>query len=89
MEVNGQLAYVGRSHLTFDAQHLLTQGDYVNTNLSAAIQGPILRATLFIDNVADERGNTFAFGDPFRIRRSVEATPLRPRTVGMRVSAAF
>jgi outer membrane receptor protein involved in Fe transport len=89
LQIDGQVAYVGASHLTFDAQHLLTQGDYFNTGLSLAIQGRRLRTTLFVDNALDGRGNTFAFGDPFRIRRSMEATPLRPRTIGVRLGAAF
>jgi len=89
LKIDAQAGYVGRSHLTFDAQHLLTQGGYVSTSAQAAVQGKTLRASVFIDNIFDSRGDTFAFGDPFRIRRSVESTPMQPRTVGMRLGAAF
>lgn len=87
LRVETAIGYVGQSHLTFDAQHLYTMGGYANANLSLALDGPRARTTLFIDNVFDGQGNTFAFGDPFRINRSVEATPLRPRTVGIRLAA--
>lgn len=89
LRLEAAAGYVGRSHLTFDAQHLYAMGDYTTANLSAALAGRRVTTTLFIDNLFDSRGDTFAFGDPFRVGHSVEATPVRPRTGGIRLSASF
>ena len=82
LQIDGQAGYVGRSHLTFDAQHLLTQGDYISTSAQAALQGKTLRTSLFIDNLFDSRGDTFAFGRslPYpAIRRGGDADAAKDR----------
>ena len=40
-------------------------------------------------NPADASGNTFAYGNPFTFGQVRQATPQRPRTVGVRLAAAF
>ena len=37
----------------------------------------------------NERGDTFAFGNPFSRARARQSTPLRPRTIGVGVSRTF
>ncbi|MBS0333533.1 MAG: TonB-dependent receptor, partial [Proteobacteria bacterium] len=88
-EASAQFAYVGRSYLTFDGGVGNVMGGYGSGRIGAALSGRSWRADLFVDNVADTRGNTFAFGNPFSRARAIQATPLRPRTVGMGVSRAF
>ncbi|HEY3947899.1 TonB-dependent receptor [Phenylobacterium sp.] len=88
-ETSAQVAYVGRSYLTFDGGIGNAMGGYASGRVAAALSGADWRATVFIDNVADERGNTFAFGNPFSRARATQATPLRPRTVGLGLSRSF
>ncbi|HEX2817257.1 MAG TPA: TonB-dependent receptor, partial [Phenylobacterium sp.] len=80
-ETSAQLAYVGRSYLTFDGGTGNAMGGYGSGRVAAALSRAAWRATAYVDNVTDERGNTFAFGNPFSRARATQATPLRPRTV--------
>jgi hypothetical protein len=42
-----------------------------------------------VDNPTDVTGDTFAYGNPFTLRRSRQITPLRPRTAGMQLMRSF
>jgi iron complex outermembrane receptor protein len=88
-EASAQAVYVGRSYLTFDGGMDNAMGGYASGRVAAALRAHTWRATVYMDNVADERGNTFAFGNPFSRIRATQATPLRPRTVGLGVSRSF
>jgi len=88
-EVSADLAYVGRSFLTFDGGADNRQGGYASGRLAASLEGRGWRATAFANNVSDETGNTFAFGNPFSRQRFSQATPLRPRTVGLNLVRGF
>jgi outer membrane receptor protein involved in Fe transport len=81
-----QASYVGPSHVTFDASSQ-TMGGYFADRLSADVTMTRWTAGVFIDNVADEAGDTFAFGNPFSFGRTRQVTPQRPRTIGLRLSA--
>ena len=88
-EVNGQVSFVGRSYLTFDGGADNRQGGYASGRIAAILSGHGWRATAFVDNVGDETGNTFAFGNPFSRQRFTQATPLRPRTLGVGLARSF
>jgi iron complex outermembrane recepter protein len=88
-ETTAQVAYVGRSYLTFDGGLGNAMGGYASGRVAAALSADAWRASLFVDNVADERGNTFAYGNPFSRARATQATPLRPRTVGLGLERSF
>ena len=88
-ETSAQVAYVGRSYLTFDGGSGNAMGGYASSRIAGALGTGAWRVTAYVDNVADERGNTFAFGNPFSRARATQATPLRPRTVGLAVARAF
>ncbi len=88
-EVSGQAAYVGRSYLTFDGGSANRMGKYGVGRVSASLRGHRLGLQAFVDNVTDERGNSFAFGNPFSRARALQATPLRPRTIGVSVTRDF
>ena len=88
-EASAQYAYVGRSNLTFDGAAASAMGDYGVGRVGVTLESDAWRAQAFIDNVADTRGNTFAFGDPFSRARARQATPLRPRTIGLSVTRGF
>lgn len=85
--VEGGFSYVGASGLTFERAPALQQGDYVVGRASVGVEGETWSARLFVDNVLDERANTFAYSDPFRLREAQATTPLRPRTIGLTLSA--
>ena len=46
-------------------------------------------ATAFVDNPANSVGNTFAYGNPFSLRRASQVTPQRPRTAGVELTRTF
>ncbi len=87
--LDGQYAYVGKSHLTFDAQTSSSMGGYGVGRLSAGLEARRWRLTAFLDNPANTAANTFAFGDPFSLREGRQITPLRPRTVGLTLGWNF
>jgi iron complex outermembrane receptor protein len=88
-ETSAQISYVGRSFLTFDGGTGNAMGGYASARVAAALSRAAWRMTAYVDNVGDERGNTFAFGNPFSRARFTQATPLRPRTVGIGVERSF
>ncbi|MEO8113824.1 MAG: TonB-dependent receptor [Phenylobacterium sp.] len=88
-QVSGQMSYVGHSFLTFDAGPATDMGGYGVGRMAAEISGRHWRIEGYLDNVADETGNTFAFGNPFSRARALQSTPLRPRTAGLGLSWSF
>ena len=80
---DGNVAYVGASRLTFDAERRSRMGDYMTGRISAGVEGSWWSATAFVDNPFDTEANTFSFGDPFRLPEGLAMTPLRPRTIGL------
>lgn len=88
-EASGQIAYVGHSFLTFDGARVSRMGDYAVARLAMALHSEKTRIQFAVDNVADERGDTFSFGNPFSRARARQSTPLRPRTVTLSLSRAF
>jgi outer membrane receptor protein involved in Fe transport len=88
-EVSAQAAYVGRSFLTFDGGTASSMGGYATGRMSTSLASGDWRLVGYVDNVTDERGNTFAFGNPFSRARTAQEIPLRPRTFGLALSRAF
>ncbi|GAA3247509.1 hypothetical protein GCM10020258_00120 [Sphingomonas yabuuchiae] len=64
-------------------------GGYGVANLGLTARRGGYALALTFDNLLDERGNRFAYGNPFLLGRRNVSTPLRPRTVGVRLSADF
>jgi outer membrane receptor protein involved in Fe transport len=88
-EASGQVAFVGHSFLTFDGAKASRMGDYGVGRLSFILESDRLRLQAYMDNVTDERSNTFSFGNPFSRTRALQSTPLRPRTIGVSLSRDF
>ena len=88
-ELAGRVSYVGHSSLTFFSAASLPMGDYVTTRLAGTLTSGRRQVSLVIDNLADAKGNTFAYGNPFTVRTVSQSTPLRPRTVSLKVSASY
>ncbi|WP_061780599.1 TonB-dependent receptor [Sphingomonas sanguinis] len=84
-----EAAFVGPSVLGVGDMLDVRQGGYglADLGLTARHGRYTLAATL--DNLLDERGNRFAYGNPFLLGRRNVSTPVRPRTFGLRFSADF
>jgi len=89
LELDGRYAYVGHSHLTFDATTAPLMGDYATGRLAVGLAAPRWRTTLALDNPTNARGDTFAYGNPFSLRSTDQVTPLRPRTLSLSVRVSY
>jgi hypothetical protein len=67
----------------------ISQGDYFVVDSGARLDFGNFALSLNLDNLADVRANTFAFGNPFGLAQRDQTTPLRPRTVRLGVDARF
>ncbi|MFL5298520.1 MAG: TonB-dependent receptor domain-containing protein [Phenylobacterium sp.] len=85
----GQAGYVGPARLTFDPTLSARTDAVVDAELLAQVVAPHWTAAVFVNNPADSAGNTFAYGNPFSFGKVRQVTPQRPRTVGVRLAAAF
>ena len=89
LDLQASYAWVGRSRLAFDATTAPSMGGYGDLRMAATLRSGPTDLRLYMDNVLNRRGDTLAFGNPFTFRTSQQATPQRPRTVGLRVGRAF
>ncbi|MDO7835378.1 TonB-dependent receptor [Sphingobium sp. HBC34] len=88
LHLSGAARYVGTSRLGVGPILGQTQGDYVDTSLSASLtRGPV-QYSLALTNLFDSNGNRFSLGTPFDLRTDYY-TPLRPRTVRVGIDFAF
>lgn len=85
----GQANYVGPARLTFDPALSARTDPVIDAELLAEIAALRWSAGVFVRNPADSSGNTFAYGNPFTFGQVRQVTPQRPRTVGVRLAAAF
>jgi outer membrane receptor protein involved in Fe transport len=86
---SARASYVGRSTLGFDATTMAAMGRYGTGAIAAGVNVGPWTVEGFVDNPVNTIGDTFAFGNPFSIRSIKQTTPLRPRTLGLSLSAAF
>lgn len=86
--LNGSARYVGKSRLGVGPILGRTQGDYVDTALSASLNRGAMQLSLSLTNLLDSHGNRFSLGTPFDLRGDYE-TPLRPRTIRLGLDFAF
>ena len=80
---------MGGAPLSFDAAQHSRMDDYLRTRIGAEVASPRWSAGLFVTNPGDNSGDTFAYGNPFSFGQIRQATPQRPRTVGLRLAATF
>lgn len=89
LNVDGAVRYVGRSWLGIGAPLDVRQGGFFESQLGARLDFGRFGISLDVDNLADSRGNRFAFGNPFGISARNQITPVRPRTVRIGFDARF
>jgi len=88
LHLSGAARYVGKSRLGVGPILGQTQGDYVDTSLTASVRRGPVQYSLSLTNLLDSNGNRFSLGTPFDLR-SDYYTPLRPRTVRIGMDFAF
>ncbi|CAN5706970.1 N/A [soil metagenome] len=89
LELDGRYSYVGVSRLTFDAATSPKMGDYAIGRISGSLVADRWRVSLAVDNLADSRGDTFAYGNPFTLRTTRQLTPLPPRTISLALRMSY
>jgi outer membrane receptor protein involved in Fe transport len=87
LRVVAQTNYVGAAGLSFSAAQQMDH--YWRTGFSAEVDTTHWGLMAYITNPFNESGDTFAYGNPFSFGLVRQVTPQRPRTVGVRLSAAF
>ncbi len=88
LRLSGSARYVGKSRIGVGPIFGRTQGDYVDTSLSARLARGPLEVSLSLTNLLDSNGNRFALGTPFDLRADYY-TPMQPRTLRLGVDFAF
>lgn len=81
--------YVGASRLSFDDGLDRRMGDYATIQASATVKVAVVQVRLLVTNLMDVRADTFAFGNPFRLRTENQYTPLQPRAITLGISRGF
>jgi iron complex outermembrane receptor protein len=89
LRLTGEANYVGPTRLTFDPTLSARTDPVVDAVILAEVAARHWSAGFFVSNPADASSNTFAYGNPFTFGQVRQVTPQRPRTVGVRVAAAF
>lgn len=86
---DGDLGYVGRSFLTFAGGSAPPMGDYFTLGFQTYVARENLILGIDAENLLNQRGNTFSFGNPFNLPFHDQETPLRPRTIGVFLRKEF
>ncbi|MCF2515208.1 TonB-dependent receptor [Sphingomonas sp. G124] len=88
-KANLGLQYVGATHLSFDPALDRRTGGHAVIDASLGLTRGGWTVALVGDNLANSSADTFAFGNPYRVRTEPQRTPLKPRTVGITVGRSF
>ena len=89
LDLEAAAVYTGHSYLSFGPQGAALMGAYLDARLQAVFRTPAFSLGLQVSNPANNRGDTFAFGNPFSLQSETQATPLRPRTIRLTLTRAF
>jgi iron complex outermembrane receptor protein len=76
-------SYVGKSYIGFDVKNSPAEGNYFLGNLRLGLTHDDWQAVFYVNNLANEQANSFAYGNPFLTGRVGQITPLRPRSFGL------
>ena len=89
LEFNAVASYVGHSYLFFGPQGSAEMGRYLDARVQADVRTLKWKLGLEVANPANNRGDTFAFGNPFTLATEAQTTPLRPRTIRLTLARGF
>lgn len=82
-------SYIGESRLTYRSDDVPKMGDYHLINARFQADKDEWTAGLFVNNLTNEKGNTFSFGNPFSLAFEDQITPVRPLTAGIFLEKRF
>lgn len=80
------LQYVGATHISFDPGLDRRTAGWLRFDASFDLTNGDWTIGLSGQNLTNSSVDTFAFGNPYRVRALPQRTPLRPRTIGLSVS---
>jgi outer membrane receptor protein involved in Fe transport len=81
--------YVGATHLSFDPTLDRRTPGHVAFDASASLAKDGWQIGIAADNLTNSTADTFAFGNPYRVRGEAQRTPEHPRTIGLTLSRNF
>ncbi|ARR52200.1 TonB-dependent receptor [Rhizorhabdus wittichii DC-6] len=81
--------YMGKARLSFDPGLARSMGGYWTADAGLVVAPADWRVALTVSNLFDGRGDSFGFGNPFSLRQFDQHTPVRPRTVSIRIERKF
>ncbi|UIJ47221.1 TonB-dependent receptor [Sphingomonas cannabina] len=84
-----QANYIGNARLSFDSDLDRPMGNYTDLSAHAELSRGAWTIGARLNNLLDIQGDSFAFGNPFSIRKRQQFTPVRPRTVILSVTHSF
>lgn len=87
--ISGSLGYVGPATVVFSSTETARMGDYWTSDLAMGVDFRTWSLGARIDNPLGQRGDTFAYGNPFLVGRVDVTTPQRPRSLSVQVSRRF
>ncbi len=82
---SGRLEFTGRTNLGQGMGRGIISKPYAVLDAEAGVRRGAWDLSLYVDNLFDCSANTFAFGNPFNFGQLGQATPPRPRTIGLRL----
>lgn len=85
----GSVRVTGPTRLSFDSGLDRHTPAFAELRAGLSASHGAVTAHLTVDNLANARADTFAFGNPFAIRSTSQFTPLQPRTVSAGLVLAF
>ncbi len=89
LSIEGSLRYIGHSRLSFDPTLDRPMGGYAIADLDTSLSSASWRLGVGVTNIFDSVGDSFSFGNPFSIRTTDQRTPVRPRSLTVRLERAF
>ena len=87
--VESGLQYVGATHMSFDPTLDRRTAGRLLFDAALRLDDGAWSFGLSGHNLANSTADTFAFGNPYRVRDVPQRTPLRPRTIGVSIGRRF
>jgi iron complex outermembrane recepter protein len=87
--ISGSVGYVGRSTQQLTPRTTTDMGGYFSSELAAGLMSGHWSATLRLDNLFGDAGDTFGYGNPFLVESKAVMTPQRPRNLSLSLSRRF
>lgn len=81
-----QANYIGSTVLSFDSDLDRRTNDYTVLSAHSELTSGKWTAAIKLDNLLDIQGDSFAFGNPFSVRKRMQFTPVRPRSLSLSIT---